>query len=149
MSSTLPTTRSPAPMANRISVSAGVSDTIFWGSLLSSTFVAASSVRVIGKTLVGGTDAARDSPGVAVVAGKREPVASTGVVGRGVDPPLQADRTTARTTVARIGRRRVAESATWGERKAGTSGSRSRGWRGARTHETPRFNRTRGGQPNG
>src|SRR5512143_4108404 len=49
MSCTFPTTRDPAPIANRVSVVAGVSDTIRWGSPLIVTGVPSSSVSVSGK----------------------------------------------------------------------------------------------------
>ena len=57
-SSTLPTTRSPAPIVNRISVVAGVSETIFWGSAAIVTSVPSSSVRVTGKLGAGVGDGA-------------------------------------------------------------------------------------------
>src|SRR4029079_18563828 len=79
-SSTLPTTRSPASFAKRTSVSAGVRDTIFFGSAVSWTLVPSSSVRVTGHA--GAGDA--DRPGVAVIGGTSEPVASGGLDGRGV-----------------------------------------------------------------
>ena len=43
--SSVATTRSPAPSANRISVVAGVSETIFWGAAGIVTAVPSSSVR--------------------------------------------------------------------------------------------------------
>ena len=51
--SSVATTRSPAPSWNRISVVAGVRDTIFFGSAASSTDVPTSSVIVTGKAGVG------------------------------------------------------------------------------------------------
>jgi hypothetical protein len=48
MSSTFPTTLSPAPMAKRISVSAGVNETTFAGSAGSVTATPSSPARVIG-----------------------------------------------------------------------------------------------------
>jgi len=43
------TTRSPAPTANNVSVTAGVSETIFWGADASVMAVPSSSVTVTGK----------------------------------------------------------------------------------------------------
>src|SRR5262245_17155549 len=62
MSSTLPTTRSPAPSANRISVSAGVRETIRCGSAGRVTEVPSSSVRVTGNAAaaVAGADGAAE-----------------------------------------------------------------------------------------
>src|SRR5947209_8589066 len=86
MSSTLPTTLGPAPIAKRISVSAGVSDTTLRGSAFRATVVPSSSVRLVGKA--GDGDA--DGGAVTVRGGRSEPVASGGTDGRGVAPPPQA-----------------------------------------------------------
>src|SRR5215213_8734145 len=105
MSSTLPTTRSPAPILNRISVVAGVRLTTFSGGLGSSTAVPSSSVSV------SGNDAPTD--GVALAAGPTEPVASGGIVGRCEAELEQAEvaTTTAKANVARTDReRRVANT---------------------------------------
>jgi hypothetical protein len=102
---TLPTTRSPAPMANRTSVSAGVSETILSGSAASLTIVPSSSVRLTGKAGPGEM-AASDGGTVAVAAGTRAPVASGGIVGRG-DPLLEQAaraRTVAAVATARAAR---------------------------------------------
>src|SRR3954447_22585653 len=74
-SSTFATIRSPSPRENRISVVAGVSDTILCGSALISTDVPSSSVTVSGNA------AAADGDAVAVAAGTVEPVAVGVVVG--------------------------------------------------------------------
>src|SRR3989304_4428395 len=54
MSSTLATTRSAAPRAKRVSVAAGVSETMCWGSAGISTAVPSSSVIVTGNVGAGG-----------------------------------------------------------------------------------------------
>src|SRR5215207_7663861 len=71
MSSTLPTTRSPAPRANRISVSAGVRDTIRCGSAGSVTAVPSSSVSVNG--YVAATDGTAIDGDAAVATGDEVP----------------------------------------------------------------------------
>src|SRR5207302_9206228 len=71
-SSTYATTRGPAPIEYRISVAAGVRETIFAGSAAISTTVLSSSVTVVGKaTGVGvgavvGATVARDVAGAAL-----------------------------------------------------------------------------------
>src|ERR687890_488040 len=81
-SSTLPTTRSPTPSSNRISVVAGVRLTIFFGAAASSSVVPSSSVRVAGNGATAEAEAAADGGGVDVAAGRRGPVASGGGVPR-------------------------------------------------------------------
>jgi hypothetical protein len=100
MSSTLPTTRSPAPIAYRISVSAGVRDTIFCGSAASSSVVPSSSVRLTGNAGPGDAAAAADGGTVAVAGGTSAPVASGGVLGRVVAAGEQAARTRTVAAVA-------------------------------------------------
>src|SRR4051794_39208028 len=75
-SSTLATILSPRPSEKRISVVAGVSETMRCGSALISTDVPSSSVTVSGKAA-----AAADGDEVAVAAGTVEPVAAGVVVG--------------------------------------------------------------------
>src|SRR4029079_18714881 len=89
---TLPTTREPTPSANRVSVTAGVSETIFWGSAAMVTAVPSSSVIVTGKA--GGAVGARVAVGAGVRTGAAvpEPGAQPGEPG----PPAQP-RTTNRT----------------------------------------------------
>src|SRR4051812_1992949 len=110
-SSTLPTRLSPAPIAKRTSVSAGVSDTILSGAPASVTTVPSSSVREIGYDGLGAIDGWADRAMVAVAAGNSEPVASGGVVGRGDAAPPHAVRriATAATSAAIRGDRAVAE----------------------------------------
>src|SRR6185312_12626615 len=71
-SSTLPTTREPTPSANRVSVVAGVSETIFWGSDWIVTAVPSSSVTVTGKA--GAGVASGVGVGAGVVNGAAVPV---------------------------------------------------------------------------
>src|SRR5215212_552486 len=129
-SSTLPTTRSPAPIAKRTSVSAGVSDTILSGSPASVTTVPSSSVREIGNDGLGAIDDWAEGAPVAVAAGNSEPVASGGVVGRAdAAPPHAVRRIASAATAAAIrGDRAMGEG--WAE---DTSGSESKvGARGVR-----------------
>ena len=82
MSSTLPTTRFPAPIANSVSVAAGVSETILCGSDGIRTCVPSSSVTVTGKA---GAGVGGGAGAVAVSAGTVEVVASGGAVGTTAD----------------------------------------------------------------
>jgi hypothetical protein len=95
----LPTTREPTPRANRVSVVAGVSETIFCGSAVIVTAVPSSSVTVTGKA--GGAL----SSGVAVGAGVRNGagVPDPGVQSGEPGPPLQP-RTTNRTAMSAMKR---------------------------------------------
>src|SRR5436190_7491229 len=98
MSWTLPTTRSPAPMAYRISVSAGVREAIFFGAAASWTVVPSSPVSLAGKAGLGEDTAAADGGTVAVAGGTSAPVASGGTLGRPVAAGEQA--ASARTVAA-------------------------------------------------
>jgi hypothetical protein len=86
----LPTTRSPRPRANNVSVVAGVSETITSGSASISMVVPSSSVRVTGKAAALG-----EAVGEAVGAGEavvREAAGVAIVVTGGLDdapPPVQ------------------------------------------------------------
>src|SRR3990170_8923450 len=80
MSSTLATTRSATPRAKRVSVAAGVSETMRWGSAGISTAVPSSSVIVTGNV----------GAGVAVAAGTTEDVAPGGTVGTIAEGPQAA-----------------------------------------------------------
>ena len=68
MSSTFATTRSPAPIANRVSVAAGVRDTIRRGSAAIVTAVPSSSVMVTGNAGAGVGLGVAAGGGVGVVA---------------------------------------------------------------------------------
>src|SRR5262245_61207743 len=93
MSSTLPTTRSPAPSANRISVSAGVRDTIFCGSAGRVSSVPSSSVRVIGNAAAAEAEGATD-PGAT---GDWDAGDTTGWLADGdAAPPVEHAATTTR-----------------------------------------------------
>ena len=75
---------------------AGVSETIFAGSLAIVTLVPSSSVSVSGNVTAAADGlAAVDGTGVPVAAGVIELVASGGIVGAVVAPPEQAARTRA------------------------------------------------------
>src|SRR4051794_7464712 len=100
-SSTLATILSPSPSENRISVVAGVSDTIFCGSALISTDVPSSSVTVSGYA------GAADGDEVAVAAGTVEPVAVGEIVGSAAGD-AHAATTTASAATAVIAVRRAA-----------------------------------------
>src|SRR5512141_199619 len=88
MSSTLATTRSPAPMAKSVSVAAGVRDTILAGLAAIRTSVPSSSVIVTGKAGAGVAAGAAVGATVGVAAG-----VGTGV---GEEAPAQAETRTAR-----------------------------------------------------
>src|SRR6185369_1240674 len=102
-SSTLPTTREPTPSANRVSVVAGVSETIFRGSDWIVTAVPSSSVTVTGKA--GAGVASGVGVGAGVVNGAAVPV--PGVHWGEPGPPLQpiAMNRTAMSAIKRAGKR--------------------------------------------
>src|SRR5262245_20500505 len=81
-------------MANSVSVVAGVSETIFFGSAGIVTFVPSSSVRVIGKV----------GAGVAGAVVGRVAVTTGSIVGAAVEPPVE--QPTAITASAMRKRRR-------------------------------------------
>ncbi len=122
-SSTLATTRSPAPSLKRISVAAGVRDTILVGSAASATEVPSSSVRVAGKA--GAGVAVGSGVGAAVGAGVAEATASDGpALAAWLEPEpelVQAPTTTARA-------RSTPKTARGTGRKKGTEGRLRIGW---------------------
>ena len=103
MSSTFATTRSPAPIVNRISVVAGVSETIFWGSAAMVTSVPSSSVRVTGKAAPDVGDGAALTGGAVGTAGRG---GTRRRLGRGRAGGGEQDQRRIRT--AGIGKRRAA-----------------------------------------
>jgi hypothetical protein len=117
----LPTTRSPRPRANSVSVAAGVSETMCCGSAGIVTLVPSSSVSVSGN--------AATAEGLSLGAGVRVAVA-TGVAGSGVGlaaVPPQAAITMARTRRSVVGK----AMPRWGGGAAcvhGISGWAGRGW---------------------
>jgi hypothetical protein len=127
----LPTIRSRAPSANRVSVVAGVSETIFSGCFAIVTLVPSSSVRVSGNATAAADGlAGSDGTGVPVAAGAIELVAPAGIEGAGVVPAEQAVRTRAMsaTISARCGRDRWAlGSESTGVSRRGRTGARGPG----------------------
>src|SRR4051794_12668624 len=97
MSSTLPTTREPAPRANSVSVVAGVSEMIFDGRTAIVTAVPSSSVTVNGKATGEGLGAVGGAVAIAV-----------GALAVGDGPPWPAHAEAASATVTMSARRRGA-----------------------------------------
>src|SRR6187397_804338 len=129
------TTLSPAPSANRISVVAGVSETIFWGVALIVTAVPSSSVRDAGKA--GATDGLGVASGVGLAT-----AAALGDV-EVVAAPEHAARI--RTTAATRAGSRPGGAARVGDEKDGNTGTSGAGWtrRGHDESQTPRFDTRR------
>src|SRR3954467_5216114 len=109
-----PTTRSPTPSANRVSVAAGVSETIFLGSAGIVTEVPSSSVRVSGNRATDGAGVAVGEALTGAVAGAT--VALAGLVAGAVAAGAPAEHATSRMAriaavngrMGRAGRRRPA-----------------------------------------
>src|SRR4051794_31685200 len=120
-----PTTRSPTPSANRVSVAAGVSETIFFGSAGIVTEVPSSSVRVSGNRPTDGAAVAVGDAVAGAVAGALT-VALAGLVARllsgAVAAGAPAEHAASRTAriaavngrMGRTGRRRPALRASTG-----------------------------------